>query len=199
MSGHVSRARDPIVLVGGGIGAGKSSVLQVFSEHGFSVISTDDVGRAVLAPRSPAIRDIHRLWPEVVEGGVVNRQALAMIVFGDPDQLERLERITHPEIERRVRADIDRRRGPVAVEVPVMKVLRDDVFTRVAVLADRDVRMARAVTRGATREDVEQRMATQPTDDEWRDWADVVLDNSGAWAHTEESVRSLIAELLSDG
>ena len=199
MSGRVSRARDPIVLVGGGIGAGKSSVLQVFQEHGFIIISTDDVGRDVLAPGSPTVQDVHRLWPEVVEDGVVNRQALAGVVFGDPDQLEWLEEITHPEIERRVRVDIDRRTGPMAIEVPVMKVLRDDTFTRIAVVADHDVRTARAITRGATRDDVEQRMANQPSDAEWRDWADVVVDNSGAWAHTEESIRSLISELLSDG
>jgi len=199
MSGRVSRARDPIVLVGGGIGAGKTSVLRIFQEHGFAIISTDDVGREVLAPGSPAIQEVYRLWPDVVEGGVVNRQALAEVVFGDPGELERLEAITHPEIERRVRVDIDRRTGPIAIEVPVMKVLRDDTFTRIAVVADHDVRTARAVTRGATRDDVEQRMANQPSDAEWRDWADVVFDNSGAWAHTEESVRSLIAELLGDG
>ena len=198
MSDHVSFGGDPIVLVGGGIGAGKSSVLKIFEDHGFAVISTDDVGRDLLAPGSTIVEMVRGLWPEVVVGSTVDRELLAGIVFDDPSELLRLEEITHPAIEERVRFQIAQCRTPVAIEVPLMKVFREDRFSRVAVVAAREVRMARAIARGSTGEDVRRRMANQPTQDQWRDWADVVVDNSGAWARTEAIVRSLITDISAD-
>ncbi len=189
----------PVVLIGGGIGAGKTSVSRVFQDHGFSVISTDEIGRDVLAEGSPGVGAVARLWPRVVRDGVVDRAALARIVFGDAVALEALEAITHPVIERRARDQIVACGGPVVVEVPVMKVFEDDPFTRIAVVADTEVRIARAVARGATRKDVLQRMSHQPTQDEWRAWADVVVDNTGAWAHTEASVEAIIDTVTADG
>jgi len=199
MSDSVSYVSRPVVLIGGGIGAGKTSVSRVFQDHGFTIISTDEIGRDVLGAGKPAVDSVGRLWPAVVEDGIVDRRALADVVFADPAALEELESITHPIIERRAREEIMASEGPVAVEIPVMKVFRDDPFTRIAVVADLDVRIARTVARGADREDVLQRMARQPTQDEWRTWADVIVENSGAWAHTESSVNTIIHHVINDG
>ncbi len=199
MSDGVSRRPDTVVLVGGGIGAGKSSVLSVFADRGFTTVSADEVGREILAPGSPLVDEVAAAWPGVVADGVVDRQALAAIVFTDPAALERLEAITHPEIERRIRRTVAASTAPVAIEVPVMKVFTTDAFTRLAVVADPEVRIARAVARGGSREDVQRRLANQPTDHEWRRWADLVVDNSGAWAQTEQTVRTLIEDLVADG
>ncbi|MCL1597920.1 MAG: dephospho-CoA kinase [Actinomycetia bacterium] len=199
MSDSVSRTPRPVVLIGGGIGAGKTSVSGVFSDHGFTIVSTDDIGRDVLGEGSPVVETVGRLWPAVVKDGVVDRGALAQIVFADASALEELESITHPIIERRARNEIAASERPVAVEVPVMKVFGNDPFTRIAVVADVDVRIARAVARGAAREDVLRRMERQPTGDEWRAWADVAIDNSGAWARTEMSVEGIIRRVTTDG
>lgn len=199
MSDSVTSVPHSVVLIGGGIGAGKTSVSRVFSDHGFSVISTDEIGRDVLAWGSPGVDAVARLWPRVVRDGVVDRAALAGIVFDDAVALEALEAITHPAIERTARKQIAACGGPVVVEVPVMKVFKDDPFTRIAVVADIEVRIARAVARGATREDVLARMSHQPTQDEWRTWADMVVDNTGAWAHTEAAVEAIIHTVTTDG
>lgn len=199
MSGHHSQREPLVVLVGGGIGAGKSCVSAVFAERGFEVVSSDDVGRDVLAPRSPALDAVRSLWPEVVAGEEVDRAALAKIVFSDPKALACLEAITHPEIEHRIRSHLTERETPVAVEVPVMKVFAEEPFTRVAIVADTGTRLARAMRRGASQADVAQRMASQPSGDEWEAWADFVVDNSGAWDATEFAVHILIDELLTDG
>jgi len=199
MSDSVSCSSRPVVLIGGGIGAGKTSVSHVFQDHGFTVVSTDEIGRDVLGEGAAAVDAVGRRWPTVVEDGIVDRGALADIVFADPAALEQLESITHPIIERRAREEIAASEVPVAVEIPVMKVFRDDPFTRIAVVADLDVRIARAVARGASREDVLQRIARQPTQGEWRAWADVIVENSGAWAHTENSVKAIIRRVINDG
>ena len=188
----------PTVLLGGGIGAGKTRVAGLFAGAGFLVISSDEVGRQVLAPGSDAVALVESIWPDVVVEGVVDRSALAAYVFRDPADLARLERITHPGIEAAIRRQVEATQGPVVIEVPIISVLSDAPFLRIAVVADENVRLERAVSRGGAETDVRSRMEHQPTDDQWRAWAEFVIENSGSWETTEVRARRVIEDVLTD-
>jgi len=183
------------ILLGGGIGAGKSSVARLFAESGYLEIAADRVGVDVLRPGTEATVAVAREWPIVVSGGVVDRSALALIVFSDGDALRLLESITHPaivaEIDRRV-AGTDR---DVVVETPVRHLELTGNWIRVAVVADEDTRIARAVARGGDPDDVRRRVASQVRDEDWEDWADVVVSNSGPWSETQQMVLAMIKGL----
>jgi dephospho-CoA kinase len=183
------------VLLGGGIGAGKSVIADLFVQAGFLLIEADGIGAEVLRPHTEATRAVARLWPDSVEEGVVDREVLAGIVFSDSADLARLEAITHPaiaaEIERRV-ADAT---GDVIVEVPLTHLVPSRDWTKVAVVADEEIRIARAVERGGDPVDVRRRVSSQVSDDEWLAWADFVVDNSHAWSTTEGTVQALIHEV----
>ncbi|MEN8240022.1 MAG: dephospho-CoA kinase, partial [Actinomycetota bacterium] len=191
--------QHPVLLLGGGIGAGKSRVAAVFAERGFEVIEADTVGHDVLEHDAGAIAAVRAAWPDAVQGGVVDRTTLARIVFADPDALAKLESITHPAIGDTLHQRIEAATAPVVVEVPVMKVLAQEPYVRVAVVADAHVREDRAVVRGASRDDVRRRMRHQPVDTLWVAWADRVIDNSGDWDMTAVAVHALIDEVLGDG
>ena len=186
------------ILVGGGIGAGKSSVCDLFERRGFLVIPADEVGHRVLTDTS-VVSAVAARWPDVVDRGVVDRAALAAVVFSDSGALAELERITHPEIVAAIRSEIAAHASrDIVVEAPIPGLLEGDAFVRVAVVADVHVRIARAVTRGSSRVDVERRMANQVDNDAWRAWADVVVDNTGAWQETELEIDALIDGIRSD-
>ena len=197
MASEVPPDRPRTVLLGGGIGAGKSSIADVFARHGFDVVLADRIGAEVLAPGAPAVDDVARRWPDVVEDGIIDRAALASIVFRDPDELAALEAMTHPAI---TGAIMDRVAaaggGRILIEIPVRAVVDDLDALRIAVVADAEVRLARAVARGGDRDDVLARMRSQAGEDEWRAWADVVVDNSGAWSETERVVEAIIGEVV---
>ncbi|MCL1592996.1 MAG: dephospho-CoA kinase [Actinomycetia bacterium] len=199
MSDQDSPMRMRPVLLGGGIGAGKTRVAMLFADSGFHVISTDRVGHEQLRQGSQAVAAIETIWPEAVQGGVVDRSVLAGIVFADEDALAELESITHPGIERDVREMIARAERPVLVEVPILKVFADDPFTRIAVIADDAVRLERVVARGGDETDTRQRMSAQPSNDLWREWATIVIDNTGDWAATVERVDDVIQMVLERG
>lgn len=184
------------VILGGGIGAGKSSVGAIFAHAGFEVIEADAVGRDVLAPGRPAVDEVAARWPDTVSDGVVDRAALAAIVFADRSELAALEAVTHPRIADEIRTRMTSASARVLIEVPVMSVLAGVDAVRVAVIADDEVRIARAVARGDEPGDVAARMASQVDQDAWRAWADVVVDNSGSWADTERHVLAVIEELV---
>jgi dephospho-CoA kinase len=199
MAGEVPREGRLVVLIGGGIGAGKSTIAALFGERGFSVLSADLVGHDVLADGSPTVAEVAERWPEVVTDGSVDRSALARIVFADSAELDALEAMTHPEIARRLRTAIRSADRPVVVEVPVLGVLDGDDAVRIAVVAEPEIRIARAVARGGDPVDVRNRMARQPSDDEWSEWASLVVDSSRSWAETEHVAVAVIEELVSHG
>jgi len=186
------------VLLGGGIGAGKSRVASVFADRGFTVVAADEVGHAVLRDDRAAIAAVADLWPEAVSDGAVDRATLAGIVFADRAALMQLEAITHPAIVARLREEIAAADAPVVVEIPVMKVLAKEPYLRVAVIADAQMREDRAVARGSNRDDVRRRMRLQPSDVQWIVWADRVIDNSGDWDETASIVHDMISEVLAD-
>jgi len=199
MADQDSRRLSPTVLLGGGIGAGKTRITELFAAEGFLVISSDEVGHQVLAPGSDAVALVRSIWPDVVVDGVVDRLALAAHVFEDPAELARLEAITHPGIEAAIRGQVAASQTPVVIEVPIISVLSDAPFLHVAVIADETVRLERAVARGGVETDLRDRMRHQPTDDQWRDWAAFVIENSGSWETTEAQTRRVIDDVTTDG
>ena len=175
------------VVVTGGIGSGKTSVIDALSGLGWSIIKTDVVGHEVLMDPA-AVAALAALWPTVVVQGKVNRSDLAGIVFRDVRHLAALEDITHPLIVDRVDRWIEGSRGFVAIEVPVAKVGRR-WGPLVVVHAPLVLRRQRALDRGMTVADVDSRMAIQPSDFDWLATAGYVIDNRGTINDLEATVR----------
>jgi dephospho-CoA kinase len=166
--------------------------LELLSDRGFFAIHADRVGHDVLVHDVEARRAIADRWPASVTDRHVSRPALAAIVFADESELRELEAITHPAIRRAIDSIVaNMGQTDVAVEVPVMGLLGDG-WARVAVVAPIESRIARAVERGATADDVRARISIQPSDDDWIAWADHVIDNSA----DREAVSAAVSELV---
>lgn len=180
------------ILLGGGIGSGKSTVAALFATHGALVIDADRVGHEVLEPGEPAYRKVMLRWPEVVRNGTIDRATLACVVFADPDALDELERITHPAIARTIEGRVAGSDADVVVvEVPLLKLDLDGDWIVVFVDAPEQVRLARLAARGMAESDARARMAAQPSRDEWLTAADHVIANSG----TEPDLSDAVARL----
>jgi dephospho-CoA kinase len=186
---------DARVLLGGGIGAGKSTVAEEFGRLGFTVFDADAVGAEVLRTGRAETEAVAQRWPAVVSNGVVDRKALAQIVFSDAEELQRLESITHPSIRDEIMRLVSGTPGSVLVETPVQHLTMPGDWFKVAVIADQEVRIARAVTRGGDAADIRNRVASQVSDGEWVEWADAVIDNGGAWTETLRSIEAVVKEV----
>jgi dephospho-CoA kinase len=181
---------SPSVVVAGGIGSGKSTVMGLLSELGWSVINSDQVGHEVLL-ETPVIEAVAARWPLAVVGGRVDRSTLASLVFSTPEELSALEDITHPRIVGRISERVNRLPKPLAIEVSVLQVARSGWGPLAIVHASAAVRRQRALERGMTAADVESRMAVQPSDIELLGAADLVIDNQGTVEELTQSVRQL--------
>ncbi len=139
----------------------------------------------------PAIRAaVGGRWGKEVIGpdGEVDRSALAKIVFAPPPdgprQLVELEKITHPEIRKRLRAEAEQlaQQGrPVAIlDAPVMLKAGWDKLCDAIAFVDcpADQRMARALSRGVDRRRVSAARGGTRVGRRKKALSDFVLDNS---------------------
>jgi dephospho-CoA kinase len=109
-----------VIGLTGGIGSGKSTVTQLLSELGASVLDADTVGHQCYQPGTETWKDVVDAFGEeiVSPDGSIDRKKLGAIVFGDPEALNRLNRIMHPRMYDMMAAQIEEyRQGGVEVVV----------------------------------------------------------------------------------
>jgi len=146
----------PFIGLTGGIGAGKSTALAALERLGAAVLSTDPLVWELYD--SPDVRDavIARLGPSAAPDGVVDRAAVADRAFATVEDRSWLEGLLWPQVGARImawREALDLRSAPpraAAVEVPLLfEAGMEAAFdATIAVLAEEDLRAARASARG---------------------------------------------------
>lgn len=115
-----------IIALTGGIACGKSTLAEMLRDLGAPVIDADAISRSLTAPGGMALPAIRKSFGNSVfqDDHTLNRAALAAEVFQDPEQLQKLNAITHPLIIEQMQSEIERCRdsgAPVVVlDVPLL-------------------------------------------------------------------------------
>lgn len=114
---------DYFIGLTGGIASGKSALEKAFAKQGVVVADADLLAREVVAPGEPALAAVvERFGRDVLQAdGQLDRAALRVRVFGDPEQRRALEAILHPAIRARLEAICRAAPGPYAIAtVPLL-------------------------------------------------------------------------------
>jgi dephospho-CoA kinase len=195
--------RVPFVGLTGGLGSGKSTALAALRRLGAATLSTDAVVHELYG--SDEVRDavVARWGSDVLaEDGSVDRGAIARHVFADPAEREWLEGLLWPLVGRRVwsfRTEQEAADPPpkaAVVETPLLfeAGMAGIYDATIAIVADEDVRRARAAARG--HEAVDERAARQLTQDEKAQRATFAVRNDGTEADLEDALSSVLAKLV---
>jgi dephospho-CoA kinase len=188
-----------MLLVGltGNIGSGKSTVDQLLSERGATIIDADVLSRRAVEIGTPAYRSIVERWGTSILGpdGMLDRGALRRIVFSEPAELEQLNTLVHPEVER-MRAELveaARLRGDklVVCDVPLLFERKmTDLFDRIVLVdAPRPVRLERLVReRGLRETEAMDMIVAQMPAELKRARADFIIDNIGTLTQLDARV-----------
>jgi dephospho-CoA kinase len=196
-----------VIALTGGIGAGKSTVAQFFSELGANVVDADHLARIAIERGSEGFDEvIARFGVSILSNGDINRKALAEIVFSDPDSKRDLEAIVHPRVQKLfAQAIIDNEpAGNLIYEIPLL--VETDAANKfdfiVTVEADEELRIERLLARGMFITDIKARLANQAPSQARIDIADAVIVNDGDEDHLLRQVENLwegeIADLSSE-
>lgn len=198
-----------MLLVGltGNIASGKSTVAQLLSERGATIIDADVLARRAVERGRAAFDAIVRRWGTSVlaPDGHLDRAALRRVVFANPPELEALNDIVHPEVERLrdLRIQEARARGDriVVCDIPLLfeKKIADRFDRIILVDAPRPLRLERLVNdRGLRETEAMDMIASQMPAELKRARADFVVDNAGTLTELERRVSEVWATLLQD-
>ena len=182
----------------GSIGMGKSTVAKMFERAGVPVFDADEVVRRLQAEDATLIAAIGERFPGTVANGVLDRDALAARVLGEPGELAALEAIVHPAVHaERARFLLDNRDRPALLfDIPLLFETHGEqaVDKVVVVSAPAAVQRERVLARpGMTESKLDAILARQTPDQEKRRRADFVIDTGADLSTTERQVRDILA------
>lgn len=105
-----ARERKTIVIgLTGGIATGKSTVARMLARRGAVVINADEVGHEVLRRGGAEWRAVVRAFGKAIltPDGEIDRSKLAECVFAEPTARQRLNKLLHPTMIRRITRQVN--------------------------------------------------------------------------------------------
>ncbi len=172
-----------VIGLTGGIGSGKTTLAGFLKELGVAVIDADKLGHQALRESQVRQELVAAFGQGILDSdSQVDRPKLARLVFGYPQQLARLNRITHPRIAQMITDWLGKHRrqgaGAVVIEAPLLVETGwvdtvDEVWVTVA---PRTVVLNRLQQMGFTRREALARLGAQMKPEERLKKADVVIN-----------------------
>jgi len=188
----------------GSIGMGKSTVAAMFRREGVPVFDADGEVRKMQGPGGLLLAAIESLHPGTTSADGVDRIKLGKAVLADKAALRRLEKLIHPEVEKKRQAFLRRHRAKPLVVVDVPLLFEKGGWRRVdltaVVSAPTWKQSARVLERpGMSRSKLDQVRDLQLGDAAKRRRADFVIPTGGTKIETREAVRRIIAACMGRG
>ncbi len=194
-----------IIGITGGVGAGKTQVLEYLNnKYGASTCQTDRVGKK-LQKKGGACYDaiVEHFGKEMLdERGELDRSALADLVFKDQKEREVLNAIVHPAVKEEVRKKISHEeRKHTNLFVIESALLIEDNYDEICdelwyIYVKDDIRKNRLIfSRGYDAEKVDEIIAAQLPKDKFLRYCDRVIDNSGVFAETMMQLDQAVKDL----
>jgi dephospho-CoA kinase len=181
----------------GGIGAGKSTVADLFSKRGAVVIRSDELARQVIEPQTPGFKQVtSRFGNEIVnDEGNIDRAKLAQVVFNDDIALKDLENIVHPLVRERTNQLMSEQTSETIIvnEIPLLleKKMESLFDFLVIVISSEKNRLERLSQKGVLEEQAKARMAKQVNDQDRKAAADFLIVNDGNLDQLEADVQKI--------
>ncbi len=189
----------------GGVGAGKSRILEIFrEEYGAQVLQVDLIAKKLQEKGGPAYQWLVRHFgPEILsESGELDRERMAQRIFSDPEAMAQVNGAIHPMVWQEVKrciqtfrtADSGTEERYLLVETAIPYENLDDIYDEIwYVYTLRETRIQRLMeNRGYSRQKALSIMANQPAEEAYKAMADRILDNNQSLDEIRDEIRKAL-------
>lgn len=189
-----------VVGLTGGIGSGKSSILEVFSAKGIPCYNADDRAKKLMQEDEELIFKIKELFGDgIYDAHGLNRKKMARLVFNDKNKLKGLNAIVHPAVQKDFQLFLSKQNAPYVIKEAAILFESggaDQCDTVILVTAPEEIRVNRVLKRENTdAEAVKSRMKYQWSDEKKLPLADFVIDNID-WDQTLKKIEEVHKSLI---
>ena len=192
-----------LIGITGGIGAGKSLILDYLKENcNCRILLADEAAHLVKEPGQPCY---HKLVDALGEGilqedGRIDRQKMAAVIFSLPRLLKQTDEIIHPAVKEYILEEIEKekRAGKRDAFFLEAALLIEEGYDRILdelwyIHAKPEVRRERLKSsRGYSDEKVDRIFASQLTETAFLAHCKEVIDNSGSLADTYRQIDEIL-------
>ncbi|MDF7639183.1 dephospho-CoA kinase [Lactobacillus sp. ESL0791] len=188
----------------GGIASGKSTADRFFSRQGIPVIDSDQIAHDLLNVGQPSWQQVKKHFGKefLNVDQTVNRKKLGELVFSDPKQLQVLNELTHPLIDRELAAEIkmqrQKRASLLIVDIPLLfeAGMSAQFDATLLITVPQSVQLARLMARnGLTKEEAQARIASQMPLSAKEELATYVVVNTGTIKELEAKLTQLLKQI----
>lgn len=189
-----------VIGITGGVGSGKSRILEILKEeYGARIIQADQVARELEEPGRPGLAALVEAFGTSIldEEGRLQRDAFASLIYENPEALEAVNRIIHPMTWQAIKEQLRQaQQGLTAVEAALFDEKSREICDRLIFVDTSEKNRIRRLIegRGYSREKCLEIMKNQPGRDDFLRLSDAVLCNDG----TVEEVRRQLAGLMEE-
>jgi dephospho-CoA kinase len=188
------------VALTGGIGSGKSTVGEMFSQLGAVVVDSDQIARDVIERGTKGFDALVAVFGDsILKNGEIDRSAIASLVFSEAGKRKRLEEITHPLIRESYSQILLKlpKDSIVINQIPLLFESKGDYrFDHVITISvSEDIRAERLRKRGLSSVQINQRMKAQASDAERESIAHSIIVNDGDESSLAKQVESIWVKL----
>ncbi|MHA8111000.1 dephospho-CoA kinase [Lactobacillaceae bacterium Melli_B4] len=187
----------------GSIGTGKSTVSRMLAAHQLPIIDADQITHQLQKRGTDCYQAIVATFGNQVAGDEsIDREILGQIVFADPSQLQRLNRIMDPFIRSAILHAIEEYQSQqvplVILDVPLLFEAGYASYVDLTVFVACDA--VQQVQRIKDRNQIDTAKAVNLISNQWqqsikRQLSDIIINNAGSISQTEQQVLKLLDNL----
>jgi len=169
----------------GGIGSGKSTTCEIFTELGVPVIDADIIAHELVKPGMPALEEIIKVFgKEVISNdGTLDRKIIRDKVFANNVDRKKLEDILHPAVYREISVQVENINSRYCIiSIPLLlETGASKTVDRILVIdVPREQQLERASNRDkANNDDINAIIDSQISRNDRISAADDIVDNNG--------------------
>lgn len=196
----------PVIGLTGGIGSGKSTMAELFSERCARMIYADDLAKDILWNDETVHEQVAEMFGKSVcdENGRIVKEKLADMVFQDQKSVQKLNAVIHPAVVRKIsdivrKTEEDRSHTLIVVEAALIyEAGIEGLFDMIiSVVAPEKERIARIVRRDNTDEkSVIVRINQQLPEKVHFERSDIVIKNDTTSEQFKAAARGIIDEIF---
>ena len=184
----------------GSIACGKSTVSDYLKEKGYTIIDADKLGHVALTSEDVKRRLSETFGANILVNNEISREVLGKLVFGNDNNLKKLNNIIHPKIKELILKLQEEHKNEDLVFLDIALLYEsnfvDLVEKVVVVYVDDDVQLERLMARNSlSKEEALKRIESQMSPQEKASLGDFVINNSYRKEDTFQQIDEILEKL----
>lgn len=190
----------------GGVGAGKSAILNYISQHyRAKVVLADDLAKSLMEPGAVCYAKLRELFvdEEVFDAqGFMEKEKVAKLLFANPKLRQEMNELVHPAVKSAVMDMVEKEKVNGYYEYFFFEaaLLIEDHYDELCdelwyIFTDENHRRQRLkAARGYSDDKIDAMFASQMSEEVFRKYCKQVIDNNGTPEQAFASIRKILGE-----